>query len=259
MHQHVVAARVHFASLIAGHHPRWNTRSAQQEGHGTGIMTAETAAGIEQELVNAVPAQGRRAQGVMEGLVVEVTQQRPDQIGILRILPTQFRGKGPAAGVETLRQLQKHPPLQWVEPVGLQQAVRMRGGAIGNTLIQRSARLEHEIAVEQQALVVAVGTSQAEDPGLMTGTGDDLVAQGLTQGLPFCGGPATRGRTTPTVTIKLRQGQGAPVQGRLRRQRTVEGGAKGQLAGPGQVRHIPRSHAFGQTCACLSAGGVHCP
>src|SRR5690606_2315465 len=121
--------------------------------------------GIEQELVNAVPAQGRRAQGVMEGLVVEVTQQRRDQIGILRILPTQFRGKGSAAGVETLWQLQKHPPLQRVEPPGLQQAVGAGGGAIGNALAQRSASLEHEVAVEQQTLVVAVGTPQAEDPG----------------------------------------------------------------------------------------------
>jgi hypothetical protein len=81
-HDHVVAARVHLAALVAGHHPGGNAGGPQQNGEGARIVLAEAPARVEQEPVDGIRPQRRRRQRVDERLLVEVTQDRAGELGV---------------------------------------------------------------------------------------------------------------------------------------------------------------------------------
>src|SRR5690606_507567 len=78
-YREIVAGLVELAALVAGDHPRRNPRGAQDEDHGAGVMGAESLAGTEEELVDAVAAYRRRLEGIAVRLAVEMLQQRCDQ------------------------------------------------------------------------------------------------------------------------------------------------------------------------------------
>ncbi|MDT4855002.1 hypothetical protein FQZ97_893340 [compost metagenome] len=175
VHQHIVAAGVELATLVAGHHPRGNSGGTQHEGHRPGVVGTEATAGIEEEGVDIVRPQGRRLQGVDKGLALEMSQQRVHQLLRLGVPLLQLRSPGAAARIALRRQLQGTAQGRRVT-LGLAQRSGPGGDLIEQWPLHRPTPFQGEVGPGANALRACLGHVQAEQPGPGTGLHDDAVA-----------------------------------------------------------------------------------
>ena len=62
---------VNLTALIAGNYACRNAGGAHEKNVSRGVVFAEAAAGVEEEIVDGLLAEERRAQGVVEGFFAE--------------------------------------------------------------------------------------------------------------------------------------------------------------------------------------------
>ncbi|MNP03235.1 hypothetical protein D3C76_951150 [compost metagenome] len=254
VHQQIVARRIQFAALVAGHHPRRDAGRAQDEGHGPGVVLAEAAAGVEEEAVDALRPGGRRAQGVGEGLLAEMPQQRLHQRLRPGMLAAQFRGPGAGARVAAGRQLQVEAGGADAA-VGLAQSLRPGGDPVEQRLVHRPPPLEVEVAHQPRILRRLLRRIQGEQPGPLAGLHDHLVAHRLALPLHFRQLVAARlADLRPARAVEALQGQRPPVQLAARRRRAIEADAEGQRGGLAEFDEIPRHHRIAEAGGGLGAG-----
>ncbi|CRQ49083.1 hypothetical protein PAERUG_E15_London_28_01_14_03664 [Pseudomonas aeruginosa] len=254
MHQQVVARRIQLAALVTGHHSRRNARGAQDESHRPGVMRAEAAARVEQEIVHPVGAGRWRFQGVGEGLVVEALQQGRDQCLRLRMGLAQLLGQGARARIAVHRQLQVAPAHARID-AGLAQRLWPGTGSVEQTLLDRLPSLQVEIAHQARVGLVGLRHVEGEQPGLRTGLHDHVVAQLGATLLPvhsILARPLRR--LSPTSSVETLHGQGAPVELLARRRCALEADPERQFGGAPKLGDIPWRHALRESGDPLVAG-----
>ena len=212
--------------------------AARDESHRPGVMRAEAAARVEQEIVHPVGAGRWRFQGVGEGLVVEALQQGRDQRLRLRMGLAQLVGQRSRARIAVHRQLQVAPARARID-AGLAQRLWPGTDSVEQTLLDRLPPLQVEIAHQARVGLVGLRHVEGEQPGLRTGLHDHVVAQLRATLLPvqsILARPLRR--LSPTSSVETLHGQGAPVE-LLARRCALEADPERQFGGAPKLGDIP--------------------
>src|SRR6185295_13306114 len=109
-HDEIVAELIHFTPLIAGDDAGRNARGAHDDGEGGGIVLAEAAARLEQELVDGIgPEQHLRREGVEKALVAEQGKGRQHELAVVRVLAAELASQLDRARIEALGKRERAP------------------------------------------------------------------------------------------------------------------------------------------------------
>ena len=243
----VVAAGVEFAALVTSDDSCRNTCRAQHEGHRAGIVRTEAAPGVEQEIVDTVPSQRLRMQGIDVGFAIEMLQHGRYQRLALRVLRLQLGRPGTTARITLLGQLQR---LAHARRLALSFTRGLWPGAhlVKQGPIHRTQPLPTEVAHHASTFLGHFANVEGEQPAFAAGLHDDAVVERLSDLAPLrCDGDIGVIGLRPAPPIETLKGQRPPVQLRARRHFALETGAKSQCRRTAQLGDIGWFHAIRQT------------
>ncbi len=217
VHDHRAVHRVDLTALIPGHHPRRHASGTHHDHEGIGVVFAEAAPGLQQELIHGILGVKQRwLEGVDERLFAEIAQHSIDKPRIVLRRATQTLCQLAGGGVVLRWQGQLRLPA----PGGQLQfkwGGRPAAHLVLHLLLDFDRGVQAEVGGTQNATLFRLCIAQAVQPVLLRGQHEHTIGQrvaltghrGLTQ---FAGRQLVVPQAAPGTLVEDTEYQAPPVQ-----------------------------------------------